>query len=116
MHLDPRVDQRVAQLVGERVLPRGAHLHAQVEDAVDHRGDQVARVGGAVACEVAEAHHVAPQRLARTILLVRIERVRRPLVDLRVDREHRTDRAVDVARRERAVGGIGLPGDLLEKR
>ena len=116
VHLDPRVDQHVAQPVGERVLSRTAHLHAQVENPVDDRTDEVARIGRAVAGEVAEAHDVAPQGLARTILLVGVQRVGGPLVDLRVDRQHRADGAVDVARRECRVGGVGLPGDLLEKR
>ena len=115
MHLDPRIDQRIAQLVGERVLSRTSHLHAKVEDPVDDRTDEVAGIGRAVADKVAQAHHVPPQGFARPVLLIGVQGVGGPVVDLQVDRQHGADGAVDIARRECRVSGVGLPGNLLEK-
>ena len=71
MHLDPCFHQRVAQLVGERVLSGAADLHAQFENPVDDGTHQVARIGCSVAREVAEAHDVAAQRFACPVLLIR---------------------------------------------
>jgi len=113
---DARLDQGVAQPVGDRVLTVAAKLAAQLQHPLHERCDPRSRIRGPLVRHSTESHQVPAQHRPSLVLLVRVQRVGRPFVHLGVDGQHRVDGGVDVALGERRISEVGLMLHLLDER